>query len=137
MAGQPTSMLGHMYAATRKTVGVMLAPVAFVGRAAMQAAERLIPQGAAELGQAIFTGNAYAPPGLTERLVPPDRGNVHGAGAGQATQAPAVAPPTPQPPVQQPTQAFTASTYYTPNHQAALNQAAARVPQARDNARER
>ena len=72
MARQPTSMLGHMYAATQRAVRVMAAPVAFVGRAAMQAAERLIPQGANELGQAIYTGNAYAPPGLTERVVKPE-----------------------------------------------------------------
>lgn len=62
--GQPTSMIGHMAVAAQKTVRIIGAPVLFVGRAVEQALERLIPHGANELGSAIFTGSAYAPPVL-------------------------------------------------------------------------
>jgi hypothetical protein len=139
MARQPTSLFGHMMQATRQT---FLAPVRFIGNAAVQAAERLIPAGAAEMGNALFTGNAYAPPGLTERLV--DKGNVHGTGSGQqtaASTAPAVSPPAVQSPIQQ-TQPLTASTYYTPNttspsYNDRLESAAARAPRVNNNARAR
>ncbi len=40
------------------------------GEAAMSAAEKLIPQGAAELAQGLYTGNAYVPYGPTDMAVP-------------------------------------------------------------------
>lgn len=47
--------------------------------AVMPAVEKLIPQGAAEVTQALFTGNGYVPYGPTEKPVgEPDHG-VHGA----------------------------------------------------------
>lgn len=50
-----------------------------VTEAVMPAAEKLIPQGAAELSQALYTGVGYMPYGPTERPVPMevDHG-VHG-----------------------------------------------------------
>lgn len=80
MSRQPTSLFGHMVEATKKT---FLAPLRFIGNASMQAAERLIPHGANELGNALFTGSAYAPPVLHS----PNQGNVHGTGAGQQQAA--------------------------------------------------
>lgn len=41
-----------------------------VGDAVMSAAEKLIPQGAAEVAQALYTGNAYVPYGPTDAAVP-------------------------------------------------------------------
>lgn len=70
MAKEPTSLFGHMMQATRQT---FLAPVSFIANAGMQALERLIPHGASEVGNALYGGgNAYAPPGLTERVEKPD-----------------------------------------------------------------
>lgn len=53
----------------------------------MPAAEKMIPQGAAELGQALFTGNAYVAYGASNESVPmgPEVG-------GQAIEAPSVEP---------------------------------------------
>lgn len=92
MAKEPTSMIGHMFVAAQKTTRIMLAPVAFVGRAAGQALERLIPQGATEITNALWTGNAYAPPVLHT----PDQGNVHGTAPAQQQAATQVEPPQPQ-----------------------------------------
>lgn len=106
MARQPTSMIGHMYAAAQRSLRIMAAPVTFVGRAVMQAAERLIPQGAAEIGQALYgKSDAYAPPGLTEKHAEQEK---EAAPVAAKAAAPA---PAPKPPTVTPTQAMTASTY--------------------------
>ncbi len=44
------------------------ATASFIGKAGMQALERAIPHGASELGSVLYTGSAYSPPGVTERL---------------------------------------------------------------------
>lgn len=50
-----------------------------IENAIMPALEKLVPQGAAELSQAIFTGNSYVPYGPTERPVSmPDAQDGHG-----------------------------------------------------------
>ncbi|MEO2092206.1 MAG: hypothetical protein ABGY75_22345 [Gemmataceae bacterium] len=54
-----------------------------VTEAVMPAAEKLIPQGAAELSQALYTGSAYMPYGPTEKPVPMEMDHgVHGPQAG-------------------------------------------------------
>ena len=40
---------------------------AVITEAVMPAVEKMIPQGAAELGQALYTGSGYMPYGATER----------------------------------------------------------------------
>lgn len=83
MSKESTSFFGHLYAASGKALRVMAAPVIFVGRAAGQALERLIPHGASEVGQVLYGGgSAYAPPGVTERLTQAE-GNVHGTAPAQ------------------------------------------------------
>jgi hypothetical protein len=81
-------MAAVMVQAARKAARIVAAPAIFVGRAVMQAAERLIPQGAAEVGQALFTGNAYAPPGLTEKHGPPSMTQEAGVPAPAQVAAP-------------------------------------------------
>ena len=41
-----------------------------IDNAVMPALEKTIPQGASEIGQALFTGNAYVPYGPTDNPVP-------------------------------------------------------------------
>lgn len=56
---------------------------AIVNEAVLPAAEKLIPQGAAELSQALFTGNGYVPYGPTEKPVPMEASSLDGALAEQ------------------------------------------------------
>src|SRR5690349_7816229 len=61
--------------------GILNAAKAVVNEAIMPAAEKLIPQGAAEISQALFNGNGYVPYGPTEKPVPMEglnQGGVHG-----------------------------------------------------------
>jgi hypothetical protein len=105
-----------MYAATQTAFRTLSTPVRFVGNAAGQALERIIPHGASEVGQALYGGgSAYAPPGVTERLTQ-EQGNVHGTAPAQVAQAQRTqSVAAVRPPSQQPTQAHTASTYmHTP-----------------------
>jgi hypothetical protein len=50
----------------------------FARQVFMPAAEKAIPQGAAELAQALFTGNGYMPYGPTERPMDQPAHGVHG-----------------------------------------------------------
>ena len=53
--------------------------VRWFGREAlMPALEKLIPQGASELANALFQGNGYMPYGTTQRPVPKPKGDEHG-----------------------------------------------------------
>jgi hypothetical protein len=64
-----------------------------VDEAIMPAAQKLVPQGAAELAQALYTGSGYMPYGPTEKPVPMeamDKGGVHGPEVGQEQQPPAM-----------------------------------------------
>ena len=55
----------------RGFVGAVIGSISWVAReAVIPAMEKLIPQGAAELSQALFTQNAYVPYGPTEMAVP-------------------------------------------------------------------
>ncbi len=55
-----------------------------VTEAVMPAAEKLIPQGAAELSQALYTGTGYMPYGATEKPVPMETDHgVHGPHSAQ------------------------------------------------------
>lgn len=56
---------------------------AVMDQAVMPALEKLIPQGAAELAQGLYTGNAYVPYGPTDNPVSMDGG----------VQAPSIGPP--------------------------------------------
>jgi hypothetical protein len=59
--------------------------------AIMPAAQKLVPQGAAELAQALYTGSGYMPYGPTEKPVPMeamDNGGVHGPDVSQEQQPP-------------------------------------------------
>ncbi len=87
MAKEPTSMIGHLHSAVQRSGrAVFMNPVTrFIGRTVVEMGERLIPHGANELGNAIYTGSAYAPPVLHT----PDQGNVHGTGAAQKKEEPA------------------------------------------------
>ncbi len=63
-----------------------------VDEAIMPAAQKLLPQGAAELAQALYTGSGYMPYGPTEKPVPMeamDKGGVHGPEVSQE-QSPTV-----------------------------------------------
>jgi hypothetical protein len=60
-----------------------------VDEAIMPAAQKLVPQGAAELAQALYTGSGYMPYGPTEKPVPMeamDKGGVHGPEVSQEQQ---------------------------------------------------
>lgn len=62
-----------------------------VDEAIMPAAQKLVPQGAAELAQALYTGSGYMPYGPTEKPVPMeaiDSGGVHGPEVSQEQQPP-------------------------------------------------
>jgi hypothetical protein len=64
-----------------------------VDEAIMPAAQKLVPQGAAELAQALYTGSGYMPYGPTEKPVPMeamDKGGVHGPEVSQDQQSPAM-----------------------------------------------
>lgn len=57
--------------------------------AIIPAAQKLLPQGAAELAQALYTGSGYMPYGPTEKPVPMeamDKGGVYGPEVGQEQQ---------------------------------------------------
>ena len=60
-------------------------------KAVMPAMEKLIPQGAAEVAQALFTGNGYVPYGPTEQPVPMDGHEQagHGVHGPQGVESPA------------------------------------------------
>lgn len=58
---------------------------AVIDKALLPAAEKLIPQGASELSQALFTGSAYMPYGPTNRPVSMDSSGLYG----EATEQPA------------------------------------------------
>jgi hypothetical protein len=113
MSRQPMSFLGHLHAACQRGVRVAATPITFVGRAAGQALERIVPHGASEIGQALYGGgSAYAPPGVTERLTQ-EQGNVHGtapAQVAQQTQAAVQAPQVTAPRIE-PAQAESLETY--------------------------
>jgi hypothetical protein len=138
MAKQPTSMIGHIFAATRQAMGaVFMNPASrFVGRTLVEMGQRLIPQGASELGQVLYGGSAYAPPGVTERLGQPlVQSNVHGTGqAQQADTAQMVQTSTVEQAKQQPTQSATQKTHGGPekDFQARIKKAAARM-RSKDN----
>jgi len=51
---------------------------AVIDKALLPAAEKLIPQGASELSQALFTGSAYMPYGPTNRPVSMDSSGLYG-----------------------------------------------------------
>lgn len=60
--------------------------------AIMPAAQKLVPQGAAELAQALYTGSGYMPYGPTEKPVPMEAigsGSVHGTELSQEQPLPA------------------------------------------------
>ena len=70
-----------------------------VTEAVMPALEKLIPQGAAELSQAIYTGTGYMPYGPTEKPVPMEMDHgVHGPQSVQESsqQTPQAAEAAPQ-----------------------------------------
>lgn len=58
---------------------------AVVNEALLPAAEKLIPQGASEVAQALFTGNAHVPYGPTNRPVSMESSGLYG----EATEPPA------------------------------------------------
>ena len=62
--------------------------------ALLPAAEKMIPQGAAELSQALFNGSGYVPYGATERPIPmeQDSGSIHGSPQAAQEVASDVAP---------------------------------------------
>lgn len=83
-------------AAVGNKVMERLSPVTIaqeVGAASMRAGS----QGAAELAQALYTGNGFVPYGPTERplevIQANAKGNVHGTGTGQQQAAAQVEPP--------------------------------------------
>lgn len=104
-------MIKALNQATRQAFRTLGTPIRFVGNAIGQAAERLIPHGANELGSAMYTGSGYAPPGVTERLTP-EHSNVHGTGRAQQAPAQATTQAAPPPTKVEPTQAHTADTYF-------------------------
>lgn len=64
--------------------------------ALLPAAEKMIPQGAAELSQALFNGSGYVPYGATERPIPMEQEGGSIYGSPQASQEMAPTAPEPQ-----------------------------------------
>jgi hypothetical protein len=56
---------------------------AAVTEALLPAAEKLIPQGASEIAQALYAGNAFVPYGPTNQPVPMEAAGMHGPAAEQ------------------------------------------------------